>query len=261
LVKSMFIDNKFKNKINMSGVNSINWARIIPQIVYYFYAYFKIKEKDKKINFSVPTGNFGDVYAGYISKKMGLPINRLIVATNQNDILRKAINTGQYKIEKVVQTISPSMDIQVASNFERLIFDTNSNNDLDIKEKMKNLKEKNFFKIDKNQLEKIKNNFVSESLNEKETYNSIKNFYSKYNIILDPHTSVGYGVLEKISCKGINVILGTAHPCKFPEAVYKAINLKPDLPKEFSHIVNEKEKYDVIENNIEKIKKAILTKI
>ena len=261
LVKSMFIDNEFKNKINMSGVNSINWARIISQIVYYFYAYFKIKEKDKKINFSVPTGNFGDVYAGYISKKMGLPINRLIVATNQNDILRKAINTGQYKIEKVVQTISPSMDIQVASNFERLIFDTNSNNDLDIKEKMKNLKEKNFFKIDKNQLEKIKNNFVSESLNEKETYNSIKNFYSKYNIILDPHTSVGYGVLEKISCKGINVILGTAHPCKFPEAVYKAINLKPDLPKEFSHIVNEKEKYDVIENNIEKIKKAILTKI
>ena len=261
LVKSMFIDNKFKNKINMSGVNSINWARIISQIVYYFYAYFKIKEKDKKINFSVPTGNFGDVYAGYISKKMGLPINRLIVATNQNDILRKAINTGQYKIEKVVQTISPSMDIQVASNFERLIFDTNSNNDLDIKEKMKNLKEKNFFKIDKNQLEKIKNNFVSESLNEKETYNSIKDFYSKYNIILDPHTAVGYGVLEKISCEGINVILGTAHPCKFPEAVYKAINLKPDLPKEFSHIVNEKEKYDVIENNIEKIKKAILTKI
>jgi len=261
LVKSMFIDNEFKNKINMSGVNSINWARIISQIVYYFYAYFKIKEKGKKINFSVPTGNFGDVYAGYISKKMGLSINRLIVATNQNDILKKAINTGQYKIEKVVQTISPSMDIQVASNFERLIFDTNSNNDLDIKEKIKNLKEKNFFKIDKNQLEKIKNNFVSESLNEKETYNSIKDFYSKYNIILDPHTAVGYGVLEKISCEGINVILGTAHPCKFPEAVYKAINLKPDLPKEFSHIISEKEKYDVIENNIEKIKKAILTKI
>ena len=261
LVKSMFIDNEFKNKINMSGVNSINWARIISQIVYYFYAYFKIKEKDKKINFSVPTGNFGDVYAGYVSKKMGLPINRLIVATNQNDILKKAINTGDYKIEKVVQTISPSMDIQVASNFERLIFDTNSNNDLDIKEKMKNLKEKNVFKIDKNQLENIKNDFVSESLNENETYNSIKNFYSKYNIILDPHTAVGYGVLEKISCEGINVILGTAHPCKFPEAVYKAINLKPELPKEFSHILSEKEKYDVIENNIEKIKKAILTKI
>ena len=261
LVKSMFVDNEFKNKINMSGVNSINWARIISQIVYYFYAFFKIEEKGKKINFSVPTGNFGDVYAGYISKRMGLSINKLIVATNRNDILKRAINTGEYKIEDVVETISPSMDIQVASNFERLIFDINSNDDSNVKEKMKNLKEQKFFKIDNNQLKSIKHDFVSESLSEKETQNFIKNFYNKFKIILDPHTAVGYGVLNKISSEGINVVLATAHPCKFPEAINKAIGLKPNLPKELDYIMSAKENYDLIPNNLDKIKNHILEKI
>ena len=261
LVKLMFVDNEFKNKINMSGVNSINWARIISQIVYYFYAFFKIEEKGKKINFSVPTGNFGDVYAGYISKRMGLSINKLIVATNRNDILKRAINTGEYKIEDVVETISPSMDIQVASNFERLIFDINSNDDLNVKEKMKNLKEQKFFRIDKNQLKSIKQDFISESLSEKETQNFIKNFYNKFNVILDPHTAVGYGVLNKISSEGINVVLATAHPCKFPEAINKAIGLKPNLPKELDYIMSAKENYDLIPNNLDKIKNHILEKI
>ena len=261
LVKSMFVDNEFKNKINMSGVNSINWARIISQIVYYFYAFFKIEEKGKKINFSVPTGNFGDVYAGYISKRMGLSINKLIVATNRNDILKRVINTGEYKIEDVVETISPSMDIQVASNFERLIFDINSNDDSNVKEKMKNLKEQKFFKIDKNQLKSIKQDFISESLSEKETQNFIKNFYNKFKIILDPHTAVGYGVLNKISSEGINVVLATAHPCKFPEAINKAIGLKPNLPKELDYIMSAKENYDLIPNNLDKIKNHILEKI
>ena len=261
LVKSMFVDNEFKNKINMSGVNSINWARIISQIVYYFYAFFKIEEKEKKINFSVPTGNFGDVYAGYISKRMGLSINKLIVATNRNDILKRAINTGEYKIEDVVETISPSMDIQVASNFERLIFDINSNDDSNVKEKMKNLKEQKFFKIDNNQLKSIKHDFVSESLSEKETQNFIKNFYNKFNVILDPHTAVGYGVLNKISSEGINVVLATAHPCKFPEVINKAIGLKPNLPKELDYIMSAKENYDLIPNNLDKIKNHILEKI
>ena len=261
LVKSMFVDNEFKNKINMSGVNSINWARIISQIVYYFYAFFKIEEKGKKINFSVPTGNFGDVYAGYISKRMGLSINKLIVATNRNDILKRVINTGEYKIEDVVETISPSMDIQVASNFERLIFDINSNDDSNVKEKMKNLKEQKFFKIDNNQLKSIKHDFVSESLSEKETQNFIKNFYNKFNVILDPHTADGYGVLNNISSEGINVVLSTAHPCKFPEAINKAIGLKPNLPKELVYIMSAKENYDLIPNNLDKIKNHILEKI
>jgi threonine synthase len=134
-VKSMFADKDFSKSINMSGVNSINWLRIVVQIVYYFFSYFKVVNGDEKINFSVPTGNFGDVYAGYIAKKMGLPINKLIVATNSNDILKRAINTGIYKPLKVEHTISPSMDIQIASNFERLIFDVcpcNSNKTLQL---------------------------------------------------------------------------------------------------------------------------------
>ena len=126
LVKAMFADKSFSNSIKMSGVNSINWARIIAQSVYYFYSYFSIEDKTQPINFSVPTGNFGDVYAGYLAKKMGLPIGKLLVATNQNDILHRAISKGEYNIEKVLETISPSMDIQLASNFERLLYDINN---------------------------------------------------------------------------------------------------------------------------------------
>jgi len=125
-VKSMFADKNFRNSINMSGVNSINWARIVFQIVYYYFSYFKIAKVNEKINFSVPTGNFGDIYAGYVAKKMGLPINKVVIATNKNDILIRVVNTGHYKPLKVEHTVSPSMDIQVASNFERLIFDISS---------------------------------------------------------------------------------------------------------------------------------------
>jgi threonine synthase len=141
LVKTMFADKTFSNDIKMSGVNSINWARIIAQSVYYFYSYFLIEDDKRPINFSVPTGNFGDVYAGYLAKKMGLPINKLIVATNQNDILHRAISKGSYEVENVSETLSPSMDIQVASNFERLLYDLNEGDDLQTIDAMKNIKE------------------------------------------------------------------------------------------------------------------------
>ena len=140
LVKSMFADKSFSNEIKMSGVNSINWGRIIAQTVYYFYSYFLVEDMDKPTNFSVPTGNFGDVYAGYLAKKMGLPINKLIVATNQNDILHRAISKGIYEVEKVVETISPSMDIQNASNFERLIYDLNNASDVATIDAMRDIK-------------------------------------------------------------------------------------------------------------------------
>ena len=160
LVKSMFSDQGFSNSINMSGVNSINWARIIAQSVYYFYAYFKsefVKSSDYKelINFSVPTGNFGDVYAGYLAKKMGLPINKLIVATNKNDILHRAISSGNYEAKKVFQTLAPSMDIQVASNFERLIYDINDFNDTETEKIMTEIKKTGKYKIPKDKITKI----------------------------------------------------------------------------------------------------------
>jgi threonine synthase len=260
LVKSMFSDKKFSDSIKMSGVNSINWARIIAQAVYYFYAYFLLKN-EKSINFSVPTGNFGDVYAGYLSKKMGLPINKLIVATNQNDILHRAISSGNYMAEEVVETISPSMDIQIASNFERLIYDLNNQDDVETKVIMEEIKKKGKYIIPKEKLEKIKKDFLSASMKEVEVLNIIKKVYEKYEIILDPHSAIGFGALDKVELKSNTVVLATAHPCKFPGAIDKSINIKPSLPKELKYVLDEKENYDIINNNLETIKKYIKNKI
>ena len=260
LVKSMFSDKEFSKSINMSGVNSINWGRIIAQSVYYFYAYFLLKS-EKLINFSVPTGNFGDVYAGYLSKKMGLPINKLIVATNQNDILHRAISIGKYEAETVFETISPSMDIQIASNFERLIYDLNNHDDIETKNVMIEIKEKGKYIIPKKKLDKIKKDFLSASMNETEVLNVIKEIYEKYEIILDPHSAIGFGALKKVELEGSNVVLATAHPCKFPEAIARSVNVKPSLPKELKYILEEKENYDIISSDLGKIKEYIKSKI
>ena len=261
LVKAMFADKSFSNSINMSGVNSINWARIIAQSVYYFYSYFSIEDRTQPINFSVPTGNFGDVYAGYLAKKMGLPINKLVVATNQNDILHRAISKGEYNIEKVFETISPSMDIQIASNFERLLFDINNHDDIKIVSLMRDIKEKGKYVIDNDKLKKIGIDFLSARMDEEEVLMTIKDVYEKYQIILDPHTAIGYGAFDKVELKGNNVVLATAHPCKFPDAIKKSINLKADLPEELMLILDKKENYDIIDNNLDKIKKYIKERI
>ena len=260
LVKAMFADKSFSGSINMSGVNSINWARIIAQSVYYFYTYLQTDNK-KPINFSVPTGNFGDVYAGYLAKKMGLPINKLIVATNQNDILHRAISKGEYNVETVSETISPSMDIQIASNFERLIYDLNNHDDSKTASDMKDIKENEKYNISKEKLEKINNDFLSSRMNEEEILKTIKDVYEKYEVVLDPHTAIGYGAFDKLDLDGNNIVLATAHPCKFPEAIEKAISLKSNLPKELMFILDEKEDYDMIDNNLEKIKKHIKARI
>ena len=261
LVKAMFADKSFSKEIKMSGVNSINWARIIAQSVYYFYSYFLIEENNKPINFSVPTGNFGDVYAGYLAKKMGLPINKFVVATNQNDILHRAISKGTYDVEKVSETISPSMDIQIASNFERLIYDLNNCNDIKTISAMKDIKEKGKYLIDKENLDKMNIDFLSSQISEDETLKTIKTVYEKFNIVLDPHTAIGYGAFDKVNLKGNNVVLATAHPCKFPDAIKRSININAKLPNELSFIMEDKEDYDIIENNLEKIKQHIKERI
>ena len=178
IVKELFNEDNFRLKINMSGVNSINWARIVCQIVYYFYSYFKLKKEN--ISFSVPTGNFGDIYAGYIAKKMGLPINKLIVATNENDILQRVINTGEYKPDKVKPSISPSMDIQVASNFERLLFYVVGQDDQKVSLLMKDLSKKGFFKLTQNQIQDIKKDFEAVKIDDKTTQLIIKNINDEF---------------------------------------------------------------------------------
>ena len=261
LVKSMFADKIFSNEIRMSGVNSINWARIIAQSVYYFYSYFLVEDKDRPLNFSVPTGNFGDVYAGYLAKKMGLPINKLVVATNQNDILHRAISKGSYEVEKVTETISPSMDIQIASNFERLIYDLNDCDDAKTINAMKDIREKGKYIIDQERLNKINTDFLSSKMSEEEVLETIKKVYEKFDIVLDPHSAIGYGAFDKVNISGNNIVLATAHPCKFPDAIKNAINLKAELPKELMYILSEKENYDIIDNNIDKVKQHIKERI
>ena len=260
LVKSMFADKEFSKSINMSGVNSINWARIIAQAVYYFYTYFQVQDK-RPMNFSVPTGNFGDVYAGYLSKKMGLPINKFIVATNKNDILHRAISNGNYEAESVSETNSPSMDIQIASNFERLIYDLNDCDDNETRTIMHGIKENGKYIISKDKMEKINKDFLSASMSENEILDTIKEVHIKYDIILDPHSAIGFGSLNKVNLEGNNIVLATAHPCKFPEAIDKSIGIKPDLPDELKYVMGEKENYDIISNNLSKTQQYIKEKI
>ena len=257
IVKQMFSDLEFSKSINMSGVNSINWARIIAQAVYYFYAHFKL-EKDN-ISFSVPTGNFGDVFAGYLAKKMGLPIDKLIVATNENDILHRAITKGDYISKEVRETLSPSMDIQLASNFERLIYYVNNSNSEKTAEIMKKVK-KNSYQIEKRDLDVIQKDFLSESCNEKETLGIIKKNYEENGVVLDPHTAIGVGAAQKLSLNDC-VVLSTAHPCKFPDATNNAINKNEKLPKELQHVLNKNENFKVLKNSTDEVKKFIKSKI
>jgi threonine synthase len=259
IVKDMFNENKFREKINMSGVNSINWARIICQIVYYFYAAFKFN--NNKINFAVPTGNFGDIYSGYIAKKMGLGIDKLIVATNENDILQKAINTGEYKPGQVKPSISPSMDIQVSSNFERLLFDVVGEDDKRVSLLMNDLSAKGFFKLNKEEVEIVKKDFCAEKINDKDTLSIIKDIDSKSNFIIDPHTATAVGAAKKINNLSNTVVLGTAHPYKFLETVKMATGKEVKPPIQLSKIEDKEEKYDILENDISKIKNYILEKI
>ena len=260
-VKLMFADKDFNKSISMSGVNSINWVRIVAQIVYYFFSYFKIAKNDEKINFSFPTGNFGDIYAGYIAKKMGLPINKLIIATNKNDILKRTIKSGTYKPLTVEHTVSPSMDIQVASNFERLIFDICDCDSKKTLKLMNDLKKFGEFQIEKKDLKKISENFCSESLTEEETKLIIKKTYIDQKILVDPHTAVAIGVAKKISIEGRTLILATAHPAKFSEVVKKETGIKPDLPDNLKNVLTKKEQCERLPNDLKKIQEFILRQV
>ena len=259
LVKAMFNDEKFSKTINMSGVNSINWARIIAQAVYYFYAYFKVGN-GQPLSFCVPTGNFGDIYAGYLAKKLGLPIDKLIVATNKNDILHRAISGGDYTQKKVEETNTPSMDIQIASNFERLLYDVKDCNSEVTKDVMSKIKD-NTYKIDKNDLNKIKMNFTSEMLDENETVEMIKIINDEHQMVVDPHTAVGIGAVRKLGLEKNCVVLSTAHPCKFPKAIEDAISKTENLPESLKYVNDRKEKFKLLSNDIEKVKKYVMNSI
>ena len=250
LVKSLFQDLKFKEEMSLGAINSINWARVAAQIVYYFSTFQKLKAD--KVSFSVPTGNFGDVLAGWIAKKMGLPIDKLIVATNDNDILDRAISNGDYFQEKVKATTSPSMDIQISSNFERLLFESLNRDANKLNILFNKLKNDNGFNIDDSALSYIRNDFESGKANENQVKDTISRIYNSSDIILDPHTAVGFYASSDLSDDNIPMVnLGTAHPAKFSKAVFEAIKVEPEIPNRLKKVINKKEKFVELENNEE----------
>ena len=259
IVKKLFVDEDLKNKFYFSAINSINWARILFQLIYYFYCVSKINVKNEKFIFSVPSGNFGNVYSGYVAKKIGLPIDKLIIATNENDVLSTFTNKGYIKLKKVKQTISPSMDIQLPSNLERFIYDLfKKNNKLVIEQLGKLYKNKKIY-INKNKIKQIQNYFRSSRINEKNTFLIIQEFFYKNKIILDPHTAVGVAAERKKEIKNKPVIyISTAHPAKFPETIVKAIKKKINLPKKYKSLLKLKENYKIINLNYNKIKNYLI---
>jgi threonine synthase len=257
IVKALFKDKNLSNSVQLTAVNSINWARIMIQIMYYFSAYSQLNDKSGKINFIVPTGNFGDIFAGYIAKKMGLSINHLVIATNKNNILEKCFKSGDYEISGVTPTISPSMDIQISSNFERLLFDLVGGESKIVCEKMVDLANHNRFKLDNNQLAKFRASFEAGSLDDSETLEIIRKVYLEHKEIIDPHTAVAMGIQFKNNYDQ-SIILSTAHPAKFPETVNKAIGKYPELPIANDNLYEQEERIIPKNNKINEIKEYIL---
>lgn len=260
IVKEIFGDLDFKEHHALGAVNSINWARVLAQVVYYFYAWFQVNKETgaKQIEVSVPTGNFGDIFAGYIAKQMGVPIRRLILATNSNNILSRFINAGDYSTADVHHSLSPSMDIQVASNFERYLYYLLDCNAEKVVQAMDNFKQDGHLSFTNAQENLVKKEFASSSINDNETIETISNFYKKTGYILDPHTAVGVAVGEKIRNTAYPLVcLATAHPAKFGDTVKKATGFAPDLPPAFIGLASRKKKVITISADVELIKKFI----
>jgi len=232
IVKGLFNHHAFRDRVRLSGVNSINWARIVAQVVYYFTAAVALGSPHRKVAFTVPTGNFGDVFAGYVAMRMGLPIERLTVATNVNDILVRTLETGAYEVRGVTATASPSMDIQVSSNFERLLFDAYGRDAGAVRALMASLAQSRQFTIAPKALDDIRSRFTAERADEDETAAAIRTAQRETGYLLDPHTAVALAVAEKESRNPAipMVVLSTAHPAKFPAAVKAASGINPQLP-------------------------------
>jgi threonine synthase len=233
VVKGMFNHHAFRDQARLSGVNSINWARIVPQVVYYFTAAVALGSPDRKVAFTVPTGNFGDVYAGFVALRMGLPIDRLLIATNVNDILARTVATGAYEPREVVATSSPSMDIQVASNFERLLFDAYGRDGRAVRNLMASLAQSRRFVLSARALSEIRAVFSADRADEDETAATVRTLLRETGRFIDPHTAVGVAVAEKETRDPSvpMVVLGTAHAAKFPDAVEAACGVRPPLPE------------------------------
>lgn len=258
-VKAMFADAGFRDAVLLSGVNSINWARIMAQTVYYFTAALALGAPDRQLDFCVPTGNFGDIFAGQVARHMGLPIGELVVATNINDILHRTMATGRYEVLGVEATQSPSMDIQVSSNFERLLFEACGRDANHISTLMAGLKQSGSFTLSDDMLKYICAGFASGRTDEAQTAEIIRTTLAETGELLDPHTAVGYGVARALARKDVPMVtLATAHPAKFPDAVEAACGIRPELPQRMGDLMSRRERFDVLANDLSTVKQFIV---
>ncbi len=251
VVKDLFNDLQFRDELHLAGVNSINWARIMAQIVYFVTSALALGAPDRAVNFTVPTGNFGDIFAGYAARMLGIPIDRLVIATNVNDILERALRTGRYEVTGVTPTTSPSMDIQVSSNFERLLFDAYDRDASAVRRLMSGLRQSGSFTIAQQPLERIRSLFAAGRCSEDEVAETIRTMLRTTGELLDPHTAVGVRVAGRSASAATPMItLATAHPAKFPAAVENACGVCPDLPSRLADLMQREERLVVLDNDL-----------
>lgn len=260
IVKALFNDLAFRDQVGLAGVNSINWARIVAQVVYYFTAALSLGAPGRAISFCVPTGNFGDIFAGFVAKRMGLPVDRLVIATNVNDILDRTLKTGRYEMRGVHASTSPSMDIQISSNFERLLFEIHGRDPYVIRRLMNSLGQSGAFTVGDRELEQMRHEFDSGATGEDATAATIRKVLAETGELLDPHSAVGFAVASAISTASPMVTLATAHPAKFPDAVEKASGIRPGLPPRLSHLLNDEERFTVLPNDVGRVREFVLSR-
>ncbi|MDC3270527.1 threonine synthase [Alphaproteobacteria bacterium] len=256
IVKELFVDDELQQHTSLTAINSINWARLMAQVVYYFWAYLQIDEQE--INFIVPSGNFGNVFSANVAKKMGLPINQLHITTNQNDILHSSIKNGLMKKNVVTQTYSPSMDIQVSSNFERQLFESSGRDSETINNIFHEFSKNNLYRFNKRILNDLQSSYSTTAVSNDETLDTIKQIKQKYNYLADPHTSTGLHALLEKDANLPWVSLACAHPAKFGDAIEKATGEPPVLPKDLSKLFDKEEKMTILDNNKDILKSLIL---
>jgi threonine synthase len=247
----MFNDHGFRDRVSLAGVNSINWARIAGQVTYYFAAAAALGAPQRPVSFSVPTGNFGDIFAGWVAKQMGLPIERLVIASNVNDILPRTLSSGTYEMREVMATSSPSMDIQVSSNFERYLFEASGRDAPLIRAKMRALRETG--KFDLGSLgQAMRQDFAADAASERDVAETIRRVRADCGYLLDPHTACGVVAAERQLGEGgpPQIVLATAHPAKFPAMIEATLGERPPLPPRLEGLLTAKERFATIDNDV-----------
>ena len=259
IVKGLFNHHAFRDAVALSGVNSINWARIVAQVVYYFTSAVALGAPGRPVDFTVPTGNFGDIFAGFVAKRMGLPVRWLRIAANVNDILPRTLKTGLYEVREVHASTSPSMDIQVSSNFERLLFEASGREAATVRRLMEQLKQSGRFALPDAMLAAIREEFDAGRADETETSAAIRAAWREAGDLVDPHTAVALAVAERdvSDVRVPNIVLSTAHPAKFPDAVEAACGVRPELPAWLHGLMTKPERIQVMKNDQVEIERFV----